>query len=254
MQRQSAGVTNSKVRGHSAGSVACVGVAISAEAASSVRAIAVLVSRVEILLLRVGRARCDMLTRVRSRDTDGGHPGYDASVPPKSDAAVLPEADGAALSRRLYGLPAGMPQTRRSSRRVQALRRGLRADDRRGKEGRGLIRLGWTARVVGVVGASVLFGTVAPACSRGVPYVGRGEVISIDQPRLHAIIRHEDIPGLMAAMTMRFTVASQAVLDGIQPGDPVSFVLLQRGGDLTLLSVTRRAADRPSSEEGRAVQ
>jgi Cu/Ag efflux protein CusF len=90
------------------------------------------------------------------------------------------------------------------------------------------------------VQASVLLALLAPACARSVQYTGIGEIVSIDEPRLHVTIRHEEIPGLMGAMTMRFAVASQPVLDGIAPGDAVRFVLVQRGGELTLVSITRR--------------
>lgn len=91
-----------------------------------------------------------------------------------------------------------------------------------------------------VVAASLLLVILAPACSQDVQYAGVGDVVSIDEPRLHVIIRHEDIPGLMGAMTMRFAVASQPVLDGIAPGDAVRFVVVQRGSQLTLVSIARK--------------
>ncbi len=94
--------------------------------------------------------------------------------------------------------------------------------------------------------AAGILALLVPACSQGREWTGRGEVVAIDEPRLHVTIRHEAMPGLMEPMTMRFAVASQAVLDGIAPGDPVSFVLLQRGSSLTLLSVTRPPAAQPS--------
>jgi Cu/Ag efflux protein CusF len=97
-----------------------------------------------------------------------------------------------------------------------------------------------TTRLLGVVATSVLLAILAPACSRDVQYDALGEVVSIDEPRLHVVIRHEEIPGFMAPMTMRFAVASQTVLDGIAPGDAVRFVLVRRGGELVLTSIARR--------------
>jgi Cu/Ag efflux protein CusF len=96
--------------------------------------------------------------------------------------------------------------------------------------------------------AVALLALLASACSRDREYAGRGEVVSIDEPRLHVVLRHEDIPGLMRAMTMRLAVVSQTVLDGIEPGDVVDFVLLQRGGDLTVISIMRRSPVPPSPE------
>lgn len=97
-----------------------------------------------------------------------------------------------------------------------------------------------TIRMLNFVRVSVLLALLAPACTRSVQYTALGEVVSIDEPRLHVTIRHEDIPGLMTAMTMRFAVASQSMLDGIAPGDTVRFVLVQRGGELKLVSIARR--------------
>jgi Cu/Ag efflux protein CusF len=95
-------------------------------------------------------------------------------------------------------------------------------------------------RMLTFLQASVLLALLASACARSVQYTAFGEVVSIDEPRLHVTIRHEDIPGLMAAMTMRFAVASQSMLDGIAQGDAVRIVLVQRGGELKLVSIARR--------------
>jgi Cu/Ag efflux protein CusF len=100
--------------------------------------------------------------------------------------------------------------------------------------------MSYTGKTVAATLVSVLLVALAPACSRDVEYAGVGDVVSIDEPRLHVIIRHDDIPGLMSAMTMRFAVASQPVLDGIAPGDAVRFVVVQRGGQFTLVSITRK--------------
>jgi Cu/Ag efflux protein CusF len=78
------------------------------------------------------------------------------------------------------------------------------------------------------------------ACGRDVEYVGAGEVVSVDEPRLHVTIRHEDIPGLMGAMTMRFAVGSPDVLAGVEPGAHVRFRLRPAGGDYVVTRVEAR--------------
>jgi Cu/Ag efflux protein CusF len=77
--------------------------------------------------------------------------------------------------------------------------------------------------------ALALLALALAACGRGHEYTGVGEVVAIDEPRLHATIRHEDIPGFMGAMTMRFAVASPDVLAGVASGAHVRFVLRDEG-------------------------
>ena len=52
-------------------------------------------------------------------------------------------------------------------------------------------------------------------------YVATGDVIAVDPAALEVTIRHEDIPGLMGAMTMPFHLRSADVLAGIGPGTRV---------------------------------
>lgn len=72
---------------------------------------------------------------------------------------------------------------------------------------------------------------VAGGCQRG-SYPGVGDLL--DRDRTTATIAHDDIPGLMPAMTMRFAVASPEVLAGAVPGTRVRFMVRRRGGDLVL--------------------
>jgi len=56
-------------------------------------------------------------------------------------------------------------------------------------------------------------------------YTVRGVVKSLKRPEREAVIRHEEIPGYMPAMTMPFTVRESRELDGVDPGDSVEFRL-----------------------------
>ena len=77
------------------------------------------------------------------------------------------------------------------------------------------------------------------ACCRGhVTYTALGDVLTIDDDRLHVTVRHDDIPGLMGAMTMRFAVASPAVLAGVAPGSHIRFTLRQEDEGLVVTAVT----------------
>jgi protein SCO1/2 len=54
----------------------------------------------------------------------------------------------------------------------------------------------------------------------------KGQVLAINAKRLEIVIRHQDIPGFMPAMTMPFAVKDEALLDGRAPGDLVDGTLV----------------------------
>jgi Cu/Ag efflux protein CusF len=56
-------------------------------------------------------------------------------------------------------------------------------------------------------------------------FCGRGEIVSLDEDRLSAIIKHERIEGFMEAMTMRFKAEDGDVLKHVSPGERVRFTL-----------------------------
>jgi Cu/Ag efflux protein CusF len=49
----------------------------------------------------------------------------------------------------------------------------------------------------------------------------RGKVVAVDPAKPAITLDHEDIPGLMKAMKMEFSVADSKLLDGIKVGDQV---------------------------------
>jgi Cu/Ag efflux protein CusF len=58
-------------------------------------------------------------------------------------------------------------------------------------------------------------------------YKGVGIVTAVDQENGEITINHEEIPGFMGAMTMRFPVKDKDILTGIQPNDKISFTITQ---------------------------
>lgn len=66
---------------------------------------------------------------------------------------------------------------------------------------------------------------LALACGRGNVYLVHGVVREVDHDAGQAVIEHEDIPGLMSAMTMSFDVPDPAVLAKLEPGKQVLFEL-----------------------------
>ena len=52
-------------------------------------------------------------------------------------------------------------------------------------------------------------------------YDVRGKVVAVDPAKLAVTLDHEDIPGLMKAMKMEFSVQDPNLLKGIEVGDHV---------------------------------
>src|SRR5262249_44718744 len=88
---------------------------------------------------------------------------------------------------------------------------------------------------------TVLLLVLLAGCQRSATYTGVGEVAAIDEPGARVTINHEDIPGLMPAMTMTFAVRSPAVLAGIAAGTRVRFDLVREGEDLVVTRMTALA-------------
>jgi protein SCO1/2 len=72
----------------------------------------------------------------------------------------------------------------------------------------------------------VALAALASACPRGVRvYDARGVVRDVQKEYAQLVIEHEDIEGLMPAMTMNFGVADPALLETLEPGDRIEFRL-----------------------------
>lgn len=68
-------------------------------------------------------------------------------------------------------------------------------------------------------------GSAAPAAGAAKAYDVTGVVREIEPDRKSVRIRHDAIPGYMAAMTMPFDLRDPRELDGVNPGDKVAFRL-----------------------------
>ncbi|MEZ5305902.1 MAG: copper-binding protein [Pyrinomonadaceae bacterium] len=87
-----------------------------------------------------------------------------------------------------------------------------------------------------------------PACSKETATSGiesdtkrfnsKGVVVKIDKDAGRVAIKHEEIPGLMSAMTMEKPVASLAILDSVTAGDEVEFELEKTGDQIVFTKIT----------------
>jgi protein SCO1/2 len=83
-------------------------------------------------------------------------------------------------------------------------------------------RLTWLAFLI-----SGFAGILSPTSSRAetTNYVVRGVVKGVKQDEHQLLIAHEAIPNFMEAMTMRFNIKEDEILNGVAPGDKVTFQL-----------------------------
>jgi protein SCO1/2 len=80
------------------------------------------------------------------------------------------------------------------------------------------------------VAVAVLVGLVLIACDGSKTYAGHGIVQQVMLEDRQAVIAHDEIPGLMPAMTMSFGVYDAALLASLKPGDVIDFVLTAQRG------------------------
>lgn len=100
--------------------------------------------------------------------------------------------------------------------------------------------------------AALLLLVLALACSGPVEHEGTGDVVALDADARTVTLRHDDIPGVMGAMTMRFPVQSAGVLAGVEPRDRVRFALRRRGGEwiVVRMRVEAKATPQETAEPG----
>jgi protein SCO1 len=70
-------------------------------------------------------------------------------------------------------------------------------------------------------------------------YTLQGQVLAVAANRLEATIKHEEIKGLMPAMTMPYKVKEAKLLDGIVPGDLITATLVVASNDAYLTAVKK---------------
>lgn len=70
-------------------------------------------------------------------------------------------------------------------------------------------------------------------------YEVNGQILGIKPERQEVLVKHEDIPGFMPAMTMPYTVKDAGLLEGKEPGDLITATLVVGDVDAYLSTLTR---------------
>src|SRR5262245_34886084 len=79
----------------------------------------------------------------------------------------------------------------------------------------------------------------AIACSNAKHYEMKGQVLAVNRDKVEVLVKHEDIPGLMPAMTMPYRVESVGMLDTIGPGDLITTDLAVDNGAGVITKITK---------------
>jgi len=86
----------------------------------------------------------------------------------------------------------------------------------------------------------VIFGLFfVAACGNAKHYEMKGQVLAVDRDKVEILVKHEDIPGLMSAMTMPYKVESVTMLDNLGPGDLISTDLAVDNGTGVITKITK---------------
>jgi protein SCO1 len=70
-------------------------------------------------------------------------------------------------------------------------------------------------------------------------YAMQGQVLSIEAPGKRLVVKHEDIKGLMPAMTMPYAVKDEHLLDGLAAGDLIDATLVVVSNDAFLTAIRK---------------
>ena len=73
-------------------------------------------------------------------------------------------------------------------------------------------------------------------------YEGEGKVVSLKPKGPSIEIDHQEIKGLMPAMTMEFYVKDKSLLDGLKSGDSIAFSISNGVGGLVITKITKKAS------------
>lgn len=68
----------------------------------------------------------------------------------------------------------------------------------------------------------------------------KGKVVALEVEKKSVTLDHEDIPGFMNAMEMKFKVEDAALLDGLKAGDSVQGKLKVTGGDYVITALKKK--------------
>lgn len=93
---------------------------------------------------------------------------------------------------------------------------------------------------IAIVGLALVAGLAFSACGGEAEDAkpAKGVVLGIDKENAKITLDHGDIPGLMDAMTMTYSVSDAELLEGVNKGDTVAFRLRYADETYTVTAIS----------------
>ncbi len=85
----------------------------------------------------------------------------------------------------------------------------------------------------------------AASCSSAKTYEMRGQILGVNRDKMEILVKHEEIPGLMAAMTMPWKVKTANMLDNIGPGDLITSEIVVEDNQGVVTKITKVGTAKP---------
>lgn len=85
----------------------------------------------------------------------------------------------------------------------------------------------------------------AASCSSPKRYEMRGQVLGINRDKMEILVKHDEIPGLMPAMTMPWKVRDVSMLDNLGPGDLITSQLEVDDNQGVITAITKLGSAKP---------
>ena len=93
--------------------------------------------------------------------------------------------------------------------------------------------------------AALLFLLAAASCSNAKTYEMRGQILGINRDKMEILVKHDEIPGLMAAMTMPWKVQNASMLDNLGRGDLIATEIVVDNNQGVITKITKLGTAKP---------
>ncbi len=85
----------------------------------------------------------------------------------------------------------------------------------------------------------------AASCGSAKQYEMRGQILAVNRDKMEILVKHEEIPGLMSAMTMPWKVQSGNMLDNLGPGDLITSQIVVEDNQGVVIKITKLGTAKP---------
>jgi protein SCO1/2 len=86
---------------------------------------------------------------------------------------------------------------------------------------------------------------VALSCSSAKTYEMRGQILGVNRDKMEILVKHDEIEGLMPAMTMPWKVRTASMLDNLGPGDLITSEIEVANNQGVVTRITKLGTAKP---------